>query len=69
MKKYSVEMPIAGYVVIEVEAGNKNDAINKVLEKGFEDDEIMELEMFPKLVEGNICHAYCIEADVEEIKD
>lgn len=67
MKKYRVDVPIAGYVSIEVEAESREDAINKALEKGYTEDEIMEIDMYDKLVEGNVCYTYHYKAEATEI--
>ena len=69
MKKYGVSIPIAGYVYIEVEADSEEDAIDKAFDKGYEDKDIAEIEMFDKLIEGNVCNVYCTEASAEEIEE
>lgn len=40
MAKYGVNLPIVGYVYIEVEAENGQDAINKALEAEWKDEDI-----------------------------
>lgn len=67
MKKYGVSVPISGYVYIEVEAENEEEALDKVFAQGFEDDDIQELEMYEKLIEGNICHTHHTDTDIEEL--
>ena len=42
MKKYGVSIPIAGYVYKEVEAESKEEALEKVFDEGYKDDEIAE---------------------------
>lgn len=69
MKKYGVSIPIAGYVYKEVEAETKEEALEKAFDEGFEDDEIAELDMYDKLIEGNICYTYNTSAYAEEIDD
>jgi hypothetical protein len=69
MKKYGVEIPIAGYVYIEVEAENKEEAIEIALETEWSNDDIEELDTYNKLVEGNVCYTYHTRATAREIKD
>jgi len=69
MKRFAVEIPIAGYVRIEVEAENEEDAIEKAFDIGYKNEDIQEMEMFEKLVEGNVCHTYHTRASAEEIED
>ena len=69
MKKYGVSIPIAGYVYMEVEAESKEEALEKVFDEGYKDDEIAELDMYDVLVEGNVCYTYHTEVEVEEIED
>jgi len=69
MKKYGVSVPIAGYVYIEVEAETEDEAIDKALDDAYKDEDIVEIEMYRYLLEGNVCNTYCTEASAEEIKD
>lgn len=69
MKKYGVTIPVAGYVYKEIEAESENDALEMAFDEGFEDDEVNELEMYEKLMEGNICYIYNTRAYAEEIEE
>lgn len=69
MKKYGVSIPIAGYVYKEIEAESKEEALEKAFDEGYKDDEIVELDMYDALVEGNVCYTYHTKADVEEIEE
>lgn len=69
MKKYGVYVPVAGYIYKEVEAESKEEALDKVFDEGYEDDDIQEMEMYDKVVEGNVCHLYQSYAYAEEIDD
>lgn len=69
MKKYGVSIPVAGYVYKEVEAESKEEALEKVYDEGYKDDEIAELDMYDVLVEGNVCYTYHTKVEVEEIED
>jgi len=42
MKKFAVEIPIAGYVRIEAEAENSEDAIEKGFDIGYKNEDIQE---------------------------
>lgn len=69
MKKYSVMVPIAGHIVVDVEAVNEAEAIRKALES--EDltlENIHQWEALEKFNSGNVCHCPSPwEIDVEEI--
>lgn len=76
MPKYSVLVPIAGAIYVEVEA----DSIDEAEDKAFEADwsinfssndgaELHELEPYSKLVEGNVCRTYYTQIDAEEIEE
>ena len=65
--KYSIKMPIAGYVYKEIEADSEADALKKLYEEGYELTDIEECDMFEKLVEGNICYTYHTEVVIEEM--
>lgn len=67
MKRYGVSIPIAGYVYKEVVADSEEEALDIALSEGFEDDDIVELDSYATLVEGNICYTNYTKADVEEI--
>lgn len=70
MPKYSVQIPITGYVIVEVEAADEKEAI----QKAFESDElsktdIEEWETHEHVCEGNVFHGSVNDASAELIKD
>ena len=68
MKKlYAVSVPVVGYAYKEVEAENEKEALELALEDGFCLDEVEDLEMYEKIIEGNVCYTRHIEADVYEL--
>jgi hypothetical protein len=69
MKKYAVYVPIAGYIYKEVEANNKREAVDKVFEEGYTNEDVVEIDMYDKIVEGNVCYLYNTEAYAEEINE
>ena len=69
MKKYGVSIPIAGYIYKEIEAESEDDAIEKVMSDGYENDDIIETDMYYNLVEGNVCYASVSSASAEEIEE
>ncbi|MBN3351902.1 hypothetical protein CF086_16525 [Clostridium botulinum] len=69
MKKYSVYVPVAGYIYKEVEAENEEEALDKVFDEGYEDDDIQEMDMYDKIAEGNVCYLNTSHAYAEEIDD
>lgn len=70
MKTYRVTLPIAGTMVVTVEANSENDAIEKALEVAdcSDNDAIVELNPYRILCEGNMLHVSDNEAyaEVEE---
>jgi hypothetical protein len=68
MKRYSVDVPISGYINIEVEADTEEDAIRTALESDdLKIDNVVEWEAHEKICEGNVCNAIFWEAEATEI--
>jgi hypothetical protein len=73
-KTYDVKVPFSGYVYVQVEAQNKEEAE----EKGYKEacdgintadklwNSIEEWDFYKKIVEGNICYASQWEVEAEE---
>ena len=72
MKRYTVEVPIAGYAWIEVDAENEHKAIETALASEYSEDNIQEIDMYRTLVEGHVvCNSH-YKAQVifeEELKE
>lgn len=72
MKKYTVKVPVVGYYLAEVEVNDSKEAIKKAVnEYEWEADDLLELEAFEKIVQGNICYTYNHSAEIiseEEIE-
>ena len=69
MALYSVTIPIAGHVVLEIEASSGKEAIDKGMQKAAEShiDEWQCLEQFNS---GNVCHCPTPwKAEAEELRD
>ena len=58
MPTYSVTIPIAGHVTVEVEAADKAEAKEKAFETDLADDNVADLtwEALDKFNSGNVCH-------------
>lgn len=69
MKKYAVYVPIAGYIHKEVEADSEQEAIDLAFDEGYEYEDIVELDMYDSIVEGNVCHVTNSDVYAEEIED
>lgn len=68
MKKYLVNLPITGYISIEVEAKNEEMAIDKAFEsEECNLDNLIEWEACESVCEGNVCYAILTDAEAEEI--
>ena len=63
MAKYGVTLPIVGYVYVEVEAENEEDAISKALEEDWKDDDVQEEYTMEHVCTGNVCHHPYSDAD------
>jgi hypothetical protein len=66
--KYEVDIPIVGFMYVEVEAGSKEEAIELAMNMEWKDDDIQELDKYEKLVEGNVCYTYHSKVTAREIK-
>jgi hypothetical protein len=73
-KLFEVTIPIAGYITCKLDADNKEEAIEKALEKNWlkrielEDDfECQDINTYEKIIEGNICYIDIYEVEAEEI--
>ena len=67
MKNFAVSVPIAGFIYIEVEAENEEEAKQKAFESDAGVRDIEEWDMHEKIVEGNIFHGSLNEIEIEEI--
>jgi hypothetical protein len=69
MKKYTVVIPIAGAISIEVEAEDKTRAINAAwakIDAEAADAGEVEWEFLNRIAEGNVCYAPVMHTHVEE---
>lgn len=64
---YEVEVPIAGYMCIEVEANSQEEAINLAMSKKWDNDDVVELQKYEKFFTGNVSHLYHTEIEVDEV--
>lgn len=65
MKKYFVEIPITGYVSVEIEANSKEEAIEKAWESpDLSLDNVVEWEAHEYISKGNVSYAVRDEIDV-----
>ena len=65
MKKYFVEIPITGYVSVEIEANSKEEAIEKAWESpDLSLDNVVEWEAHAYVSKGNVLYALRDEIDV-----
>lgn len=72
MKRFQVTYPVAGSVTIEVDAEDRSDAIDRGMDLAYEAvdrGEFEELDVYSKLVEGNVVYASVWRVDVEELED
>lgn len=76
MKIWEIKVPIAGYMTVEIEADDYNEAIkngikrvNKYLDEEAILDGLDEINSYEKLVEGNIVYISPYKASAECIED
>lgn len=69
MAKYGVELPIAGWIYLEIDAESEEDAIEKALETSWRDDDIQELCTYKKLMTGNVVHVSKNKVSVRKIDE
>lgn len=65
MPRYSVQLPITGYVIVEVDAASEKDAIKKALEADVTKDDIEGWETHEYTNRGNVAYGSCVEANAE----
>jgi hypothetical protein len=68
MATYSVKLPFAGYLSVEVEADSEEDAVSKAMNDASLDD-VEEWETFTHIVQGNVLYAPINTPEVELIDD
>ena len=65
MRKYWVTVPVTARICVEVEAEDRESAIDKAFDEGTLDD-IEEWEMHEQIVDGNVFYGLINEIDVIE---
>lgn len=67
-KRWSVSVPFAGYVIVEVDAASKEAAIKAAMESEELDiNNAVDVAYLRHIVDGNVCHAPLHEAEADEI--
>ena len=69
MPWFEVQVPIAGIALIEVNADCEKRAIEMALEKGFQQEDIQELDAYRILVRGNVFYGPCWKASAIQKDD
>ncbi len=69
MALYEVIMPIAGHVLVEVEAESEADAIDKAFEAEITTNEIEEWDVYRHLQQGNVSYVRYNRAEATMIDD
>ena len=65
--KYGVSLPFTGYVYVEVEAENEEEALDKAWDKATLND-IVEWAIAEHLCQGNVLDAILNNYEVEELE-
>ena len=65
--KYGVSLPFTGYVYVEVEAENKEEALNTAWERATFDD-MVEWEFTEHICRGNVLDAVLNDYEIEEVE-
>lgn len=68
-KEYWVEIPITGYVIVEVEAESEQEAIEKAFaDPDITTDDIEEWNTHEHITQGNVCYALKHSVSAEEVQ-
>ena len=67
MKEYEVRLPIAGFVVVSVEANDETEALNKAMNSDISTDDIEEWDVYEYITQGNVFYGSLNEYEVNEI--
>ena len=68
MPKYSVELPIVGWALVEVEADDERAAADAALGGEITFDDIQEWDAVRRVTQGHICYAPRNSIEVTEIE-
>jgi hypothetical protein len=69
MTKYYVSIPLVGKAVFEVEAESPSEAKDIAFDMDIEeDDALLEYELVPEVVTGNIFHGSLNRVNVEKVR-
>ena len=69
MKTWSVQVPITGYILNDVQAETKEAAIKAAMEAEYGVGDIEEWDTHRVIARGNICYATVNEVNAELIDD
>lgn len=67
--KYNVYVPICGYAYLEVEAEDKEAAIDEAFKQGCSFEDIIEFDMYERIVEGNVFNGMMNEIDIIPVEE
>jgi hypothetical protein len=69
MALYGVELPIAGWIYLEVEAESREEALKKALAMQWKEEDVQELDSYTELSRGNMMCVRHSKADAYPVKD
>jgi len=67
MKEYDIKLPIAGFVLVSVEADNKAKALEKAMSSNISTDDIEEWDVYKQIVQGNVFYGPLNTYEINEI--
>jgi hypothetical protein len=67
MPRWSVQIPVSGYVEVEVEASSKDEAIDVGMQQEVGSEDIVEWETLRHVTQGNVFYGVLAEADAQEV--
>ena len=68
MKNYEVMIPVTGYIYVDVEAENEDEAVDMAMQSDdISLDNIAEWEVHRHVIQGNVCYALLNSVEVEEV--
>lgn len=67
MKTYGVSIPVAGYIYIEIEAEDENDAKEKAFQSDIDIKDIEEWDVHEEICRGNVFHGNLNKILIEDL--
>jgi len=67
MKEYEVRLPVAGFVIVSVEANDETEALDKAMSSDISTDDMEEWNVYEHIVQGNVFYGPLNSYEIDEI--